>query len=136
VNGGVPLEDATRVGVSSATLRRWSRDGLIPRYYVATVVDAGLPLVAMLQLVRVCGQAMAQVADAEVRLFHLCAHEPLMRSGASAIETAEEMMGLTRELLPLASPVMEYEFERIAEVKLKGFTESTEVLIARTQEDE
>ena len=50
--------------------------------YVAAVLAAGLPLVAMLQLVRVYGQAMAQVADAEVRLFHLYVHEPLMRSGA------------------------------------------------------
>ena len=45
----------------------------------------------MLQLVRVYGQAMAQVADAEVRLFHLYVHEPLMRSGASGLEIAEEM---------------------------------------------
>ena len=54
--------------------------------------SAGLPLVAMLQLVRVYGQAMAQVADAEVRLFHLYVHEPLMRSGATGMEMAEEML--------------------------------------------
>jgi adenylate cyclase len=67
-----------------------------------------VPLVAMLQLVRVYGQAMAQVADAEVRLFHLYVHEPLMRSGASGMETAEEMLALTRDVLPLASPVMDH----------------------------
>jgi adenylate cyclase len=71
------------------------------------VLSAGLPLVAMLQLVRVYGQAMAQVADAEVKLVHLYVHEPLMRSGATGIETAEEMLELTREVLPLASPVMD-----------------------------
>ena len=60
--------------------------------YVAAVLEAGLPLVAMLQLVRVYGQAMAQVADAEVRLFHLYVHEPLMRSGASGMEMADEML--------------------------------------------
>src|SRR6202035_3880175 len=75
--------------------------------YVAAVLSAGLPLVAMLQLVRVYGQAIAQVADAEVRLFHLYVHEPLMRSGATGIETAEEMHELAREVLPLASPVMD-----------------------------
>jgi adenylate cyclase len=69
------------------------------------VLDAGLPLVALLQLVRVYGQAMARVADAEVRLFHMHVHEPLMRSGATGIETADEMLELTRRLLPLASPV-------------------------------
>jgi hypothetical protein len=34
------------------------------------VLAAGLPLIAFLQLVRVHGQALAQIADAEVRLFH------------------------------------------------------------------
>ena len=80
--------------------------------YVEAVLSAGLPLVAMLQLVRVYGQAMAQVADAEVRLFHLYVHEPLMRSGATGIETAEEMLDLTREVLPLASPVMDHVHQR------------------------
>ena len=80
--------------------------------YVAAVLDAGLPLVAMLQLVRVYGQAMSQVADAEVRLFHLYVHEPLMRSGASGLETADEMLALTREILPLASPVMDHVHQR------------------------
>jgi adenylate cyclase len=75
--------------------------------YVAAVLSAGLPLVATLQLVRVYGQALAQVADAEVRLFHLYVHEPLMRSGATGVETADEMLAITRELLPLASPVMD-----------------------------
>ena len=80
--------------------------------YVAAVLSAGLPLVAMLQLVRVYSQAMAQVADAEVRLFHLYVHEPLMRSGATGIETAEEMQDLAREVLPLASPVMDQIHQR------------------------
>jgi len=79
---------------------------------VAKVLDAGLPLVAMLQLVRVYGQAMARVADAEVRLFHLHVHEPLMRSGATGIETADEMFELTRRLLPLSSPVMDQVHQR------------------------
>jgi adenylate cyclase len=75
--------------------------------YVAAVLSAGLPLVATLQLVKVYGQALAQVADAEVRLFHIYVHEPLMRSGATGMETADEMFAITRELLPLASPVMD-----------------------------
>ena len=59
--------------------------------YATAALDAGFPLVALLQLVRVYGQAIAQIADAEVRLFHLYVHEPLMRSGASGVEVAEEM---------------------------------------------
>ena len=72
-----------RSGSAARRSTRISEDELQLLRYVAAVLDAGLPLVAMLQLVRVYGQAMAQVADAEVRLFHLYVHEPLMRSGAT-----------------------------------------------------
>jgi adenylate cyclase len=80
--------------------------------YAATALDAGFPLVALLQLVRVYGQAVAQIADAEVRLFHLYVHEPLMRSGSTGAEIARDMMSLSRMLLPLASPVMDQIHER------------------------
>lgn len=80
--------------------------------YIAAVLEAGLPLVALLQLVRVYGQAMAHVADAEVRLFHLYVHEPLMRSGVTGVQTADEMSEITRRLLPLASPVMDQVHQR------------------------
>ena len=68
---------------------------------------------AFLQLLRVYGQAMAQIADAEVRLFHLYVHEPLMRDGRAGVEIAEEMEALTRELLPLASPFIEHVHGRL-----------------------
>jgi adenylate cyclase len=102
----------TALGISQVEFESLSDDEVQLLRYVAAVLSAGLPLVAMLQLVRVYGQAMAQVADAEVRLFHLYVHEPLMRSGATGMETAEEMLGLTRELLPLASPVMDQVHQR------------------------
>ncbi len=99
-------------GWSPGALEQISEDDLQLLRYVAAVLSAGLPLVALLQLIRVYGQALAQVADAEVRLFHLYVHEPLMRSGAGGIETAEEMLALSRELLPLASPVMDAVHQR------------------------
>ena len=102
----------TTLGWSPAQAQSISEEDLQLLRYVSAVLSAGLPLVAMLQLVRVYGQAMAQVADAEVRLFHLYVHEPLMRSGANGIETAEEMLALTRELLPLSSPVMDQVHQR------------------------
>ena len=74
---------------------------------VADVLEVGFPLVALLQLIRVYGQAMARVADAEVRLFHLYVHEPLMRSGATGVETAETMSRLSRRALPLSAPILE-----------------------------
>jgi adenylate cyclase len=102
----------TALGWSPDQAQSISEDDLQLLRYVAAVLSAGLPLVAMLQLVRVYGQAMAQVADAEVRLFHLYVHEPLMRSGSDGLEMAEEMLALTRELLPLSSPVMDQVHQR------------------------
>jgi adenylate cyclase len=80
--------------------------------YVAAVLEAGFPLVALLQLIRVYSQAMAQIADAEVRLFHLYVHEPLMRSGSAGMETAAEMHAISREVLPLAGPVLDSVHQR------------------------
>ena len=58
------------------------------------------------------GQALAQIADAEVRLFHIYVHEPLMREGVPGMEMAEEMEHLARDLLPLTSPLMDYVHQR------------------------
>jgi adenylate cyclase len=80
--------------------------------YMAAVLEAGFPLEAFLQLVRVYGQALARIADAEVRLFHLYVHEPLMRDGVGGLEIAETMEGLAAELLPLASPIMDRVHQR------------------------
>ncbi|HUB35727.1 MAG TPA: adenylate/guanylate cyclase domain-containing protein [Solirubrobacteraceae bacterium] len=76
--------------------------------YGGEVLAAGLPVAALLQIVRVYGQAMAQVADAEVRLFHLYLHEPLMREGVPGVEVAQAMEGMTREMLPFAVPFINY----------------------------
>ena len=100
------------LGTTQAQVDRLSAGDVHMLRVVASVLEAGLPLVALLQLVRVYGQAMARVADAEVRLFHLYVHEPLMRSGATGVETADEMFELTRRLLPLASPVMDQIHQR------------------------
>jgi adenylate cyclase len=109
----------TTLGWSPSQAQTVSEDELQMLRYVSAVLAAGLPLVAMLQLVRVYGQAMAQVADAEVRLFHLYVHEPLMRSGADGLRMAEEMQTLTRELLPLSSPMM----DRVHQRYLQHFVE-------------
>jgi adenylate cyclase len=66
-----------------------------------------LPLVAFLQIVRVYGQALAGIADAEVKLFHMYVHEPMIRDGAPVLEMAEELSDLASELLPLSGPIME-----------------------------
>ena len=81
--------------------------------YAAAVLAAGFPLPAYLQLLRVYGQVMAQIADAEVRLMHLYVHKPLMRAGVSNVEIAEEMEEMAREVLPLATPVIAYLHSRL-----------------------
>ena len=103
----------TAVGFPSESLERIGEDDLQLLRYMASVLDAGFPLVAFLQLVRVYGQALAQIADAEVKLFHLYVHEPLMRDGVPGLEIAEAMEGIAAELLPLASPIMDRVHQRM-----------------------
>src|SRR3954451_6432186 len=100
------------VGFPSGDRASISDDDLQLLRYIAAVLAAGFPLVAFLQLVRVYGQALARIADAEVRLFHLYVHEPLMRDGVGNLEMAEEMGAPARELLPLASPIMDHVHQR------------------------
>ena len=99
-------------GFSTESLERIGEEDMQLLRYMAAVLEAGFPLVAFLQLVRVYGQAMAQIADAEVKLFHLYVHEPLMRDGVPGLQMAEEMSGLASQLLPLASPIMDRVHQR------------------------
>jgi adenylate cyclase len=94
-------------GLSVDSLERITDDDLDLLRRMSAVIDAGFPLVAFLQLVTVYGQALATIADAEVRLFHLFVHEPMMRDGRGELDIAEAMTGLAGDLLPLAAPVME-----------------------------
>jgi adenylate cyclase len=96
------------MGLNALSSEAISEEDLQVLRYGAEVLGAGLPLPALLQIVRVYGQAMAQVADAEVRLFHLYLHEPLMREGVPGVEVAQAMEGMTREMLPFALPFINY----------------------------
>jgi adenylate cyclase len=80
--------------------------------HCANVLSSGFPLVAFLQLVRVYAQSIRRVADAEVRLFHLYVHEPLMHDEVPPLEIAEEMGELAADLLPVTGPLMEYMHNR------------------------
>jgi adenylate cyclase len=102
----------TGIGLPAQALENITDEDVQALQYVASVLAAGFPLVAFLQLCRVYGQAVTQIADAEVRLFHIYVHEPLMREGVPGLEMAEEMGDLARDLLPLASPIMDYVHQR------------------------
>src|SRR3954468_21889627 len=99
---GFPRHELTALTEEDMQALRW----------VASVLAAGFPLVAFVQLTRVYGQSLSQIADTETRLFHLFVHEPLMREGVPTLEMAEEMADLGRDLLPLASPIMDYIHQR------------------------
>lgn len=75
---------------------------------IGGVLRNGFPLIALLQLVRVYAQALRRVAEAEVRLFHLFVHEPMIRDGVPALEMAEQMEGMAAELIPAVAPLLEY----------------------------
>ena len=100
------------LGLPASALEELTDEDIQALHYVSAVLDAGFPLVAFLQLCRVYGQALSQIADAEVRLFHLYVHEPLIREGVPGLQMAEEMENLARDLLPLASPTMDYVHQR------------------------
>ena len=102
----------TSLGLPATGLEEISDEDVQALQYVSAILDAGFPLVAFLQLCRVYGQALSQIADAEVRLFHLYVHEPLMREGVPGLEMAEEMKELARDLLPFASPMMDHVHQR------------------------
>ena len=106
-------------GFPASALDQLSEDDIDLLRCLGAVLDAGLPLVAFLQLVRVYGQALAQISDAEVKLFHLFVHEPMIRDGAPVLEIAEELSDLASELLPLSGPIMEGFHQRL----LKHFLE-------------
>jgi adenylate cyclase len=100
------------MGFSRQDLDTLTDDDMQALRWVSSVLAAGFPLVAFLQLTRVYGQSLSQIADAETRLFHIYVHEPLMREGVPTLEMAEEMADLGRDLLPLASPIMDYIHQR------------------------
>jgi adenylate cyclase len=102
----------TTIGLPGQRLDELTDEDVQALQYVASVLAAGFPLVAFLQIARVYGQALSQIADAEVRLFHIYVHEPLMREGVGGLEMAEEMEHLARDLLPLASPLMDFVHQR------------------------
>jgi adenylate cyclase len=76
--------------------------------HCAGVLNAGFPLVAFLQLVRVYVQSLRRIADAEVKLTHLYVHEPMIRDGVPELEMAENIGDLAADVLPLAAPLTEY----------------------------
>jgi adenylate cyclase len=88
--------------------RLLSPDDVKALRHCARVLAAGFPLVAFLQLIRVYVQSLRRIADAEMRLFHLYVHEPMIRDAVPELQIAEEMGELAADILPLAGPLTDY----------------------------
>jgi class 3 adenylate cyclase len=102
---GVSLQDAAaKAGVSPATLRRWTREGLIPH----------------------CGDALYRDGDYYGRDVNIASRVAARSAGGEVL--------VTRPVVERAGPHLE--FERIAEVRLKGCSESAEVFLARQSGEE
>jgi adenylate cyclase len=95
-------------GLPAWELDRLREEDLEALRYMAAVLAAGFPLVAFLQVLRVYGSSLRQLADAEARLFRIYVHEPLVMDGVPATEVAEELADLINDLLPLATPLMNH----------------------------
>ena len=96
------------MGLPAWMLDHLGEEDLEALRYMGAVLQAGLPLVAFLQVLHVYGQALRQIADAEARLFRIYVHEPLIRGGVPSTEMSEEMGELISELLPQTTPLMVY----------------------------
>jgi adenylate cyclase len=96
------------MGLPAWMLDHLGEEDLEALRYMGAVLQAGLPLVAFLQILHVYGQALRQIADAEARLFRIYVHEPLIKGGVPSTEMSEEMGELISELLPQTTPLMVY----------------------------
>lgn len=70
---------------------------------VKTIIDAGIPYHAVLEVARVFGDAFRRIAQTEVRLMHDHVHERLAREGMDDREIARQ----TKAMMDVLSPVTE-----------------------------
>ncbi len=71
-------------------------------------LDAGFPESALLQLVRVYADALARVAEAEVRLFHFYVHEGLRATGLAGSHLVDSTTAVRQHMLPIVDPLIRY----------------------------
>jgi adenylate cyclase len=108
LSGVVIQRVMTVLGTPVGQERELTETDVLALTRLASVAEAGLPMEAVLQLARVYAQSVRRIADAEVRLFHLFAHEPMMRDGLGAIEMAEELSAMVEQSAPATTPLFEY----------------------------
>jgi adenylate cyclase len=121
-DAGYPLEEAAaRVGVEPAVVRRlsesaglpdlqgrWTDDDLGALRALKTALDGGFPDEGLVQVLRVYGDALGRVADAEIRLFHVYVHQRLRQEGLSGDELMDATEAAGGPLRDLVEPTVLY----------------------------
>jgi adenylate cyclase len=123
---------AEAFGFSEDAIERMTPTDVELFRHVARALDAGYPLVALLQLARVYGQALGRVADAEVRMFRLYVRDPAVRDGGEPLAAAAELADLARVVRPLADPIIRHVHRR----SLDWFIEQDAVSLVEQALDE
>jgi DNA-binding transcriptional MerR regulator len=136
-------EAARRAGVSPGTLTRWVREGLIPQYD-GDWTQSAVGHARVVARLRERGHSLDDIrrAQADGRLAFGYIEELLPRDEVTYTlrDAAREMTSHPPREVLVTRPVAEaagahLACERIGEVRLKGFSEATEIFIARRREE-
>lgn len=113
---GIDPELAERLwislGFSTESINQVTEKDVEALTRVGEVLRAGVPLGALLQVIRVAAKSFADIADAEARLVRMFVHEPLLQEGRSGREIAETMGRMVEAVLPHMSPLFDYMHSR------------------------
>jgi adenylate cyclase len=90
---------------------------------VGEILEAGVPLGALLQVFRVAAKSFADIADAEARLIRMFVHEPLLQGGAKSEEISKVMGTMIDAVLPHMTPLFDYMHSRF----LQQYTEQVQI---------
>jgi len=72
------------------------------------ILESGLPQEALVQLLRVYSEALARVAEAEIRLFHFYVHERLRAEGVSGRDLPAATDVARARMMPFIEPTILY----------------------------
>ena len=111
------------LGFSTQSIDQVTEKDLEALKRVSEVLEAGVPLGAVLQVIRVAAKSFADIADAEARLVRMFVHQPLLEEGVSAEEVSQVMGSMIEAVLPHMTPLFEYMHSRF----LQQYTEQVQI---------
>ncbi|MGH2907170.1 MAG: adenylate cyclase regulatory domain-containing protein [Solirubrobacterales bacterium] len=124
---GIKLSIAEQIwislGFSTQAIDQVTEKDLEALMRVGEILDAGVPLGALLQVIRVAAKSFADIADAEARLIRMFVHEPMLQDGAKSPEISQVMGAMIDAVLPHMTPLFDYMHSRF----LQQFTEQVQI---------